>query len=475
MSKIPPITTNLLQACKTCFKDERPGHRLSRCSRCRGVAYCNAGCQKSDWKTHKDLCKGLAALEADTATQKIFLSSLSDKPSSDLEFVNELCHQDMLNTVKMLTMSMKRELRVDEQNIIGWQPRCMGCSRTDRLIRIEGTTGNRSLKPCDTCKTSFYCCEEHWDAVRDKHMSTPVDDNPAGLTQCQLNKHFRETMFLINLMSELHDNSESRDEKSKPYVFEWAPSRHKTAWKPLKDGAGCWEEEFKDEVKKDYGDSDLNPASLLPFLRAASEGLAMPMTVLYGLQKLKSSDDWTRKKTLTIHILGPHEKEFVHAGMFNEILHRLPIVKALRIVLIGPELAGLGLPNPHPCIECTMIERAQSFEAHALTYHEYVKRQGTRYLKPDIAVAFNSGSSENPASWKETMELLVKKKIPSVFTAYNRQEAEAESKLLKAAGATLVSGLGPCMNPWGSLKLIPEPNSVTGFYSTNGWLAGGFC
>ncbi|KAG7086033.1 hypothetical protein E1B28_003554 [Marasmius oreades] len=412
----------------------------------------------------------------------MMLFSLSDQPSTDLDFVNELCQQDMSNTLNMLGVSMKRGLRVDEQNFIGWQPRCMACSRTDRLIRLEGTTATRSLKACDACNTAFYCSQDHWDAVRDKHTTATLPDE-GGLTQCQINKQFRTDMFFINLMANVHAKSESdsdSDSDSKPYVFQWAPTRHKVVWKALKeDPAGCWEEAFGEELKKEMGGYGATPVSLAPFLRAASEGLSMPMTILYALQKLKkSSDDWTRKRTLTVHILGSHEKEYIHAQLFDEILHRLPRVKDLRIVMIGPELSGAFEDPPEsimPCLECSEMSQVRRFEVHPSTYHEYVKKQGARYTKPDVAVAFNSGASDYAGSWKETMKLLVTKKVPTVFTAFNRQEAEVESKLLKAAGATLVPGLGPCKNPWGSLKLIPEPNRVTGFYSTNGWLAGGFC
>ena len=52
------------------------------------------------------------------------------------------------------------------------------------------------------------------------------------------------------------------------------------------------------------------------------------------------------------------------------------------------------------------------------TYHDYAKSMGTRFTKPDLAVAFNSGCSESQAvsSWKKTIEFLVQNKIPSVFT-----------------------------------------------------------
>jgi hypothetical protein len=58
--------------------------------------------------------------------------------------------------------------------------------------------------------------------------------------------------------------------------------------------------------------------------------------------------------------------------------------------------------------------------------------------------------------------------------AFNREEAVEEARLLRSAGAALHPDLGPAKNPWGSLKAIPEPNKVYGFYAVNAWLAGGF-
>jgi len=50
-------------------------------------------------------------------------------------------------------------------------------------------------------------------------------------------------------------------------------------------------------------------------------------------------------------------------------------------------------------------------------YHDYAKSMGTSFTKPDLAIAFNSGcSQEAVSSWKETIGFLVRNNIPSVFT-----------------------------------------------------------
>jgi hypothetical protein len=40
--------------CQKCGQPGKP--KLLVCSRCRGVKYCSAQCQKADWKMHKSAC-----------------------------------------------------------------------------------------------------------------------------------------------------------------------------------------------------------------------------------------------------------------------------------------------------------------------------------------------------------------------------------------------------------------------------------
>jgi hypothetical protein len=58
--------------------------------------------------------------------------------------------------------------------------------------------------------------------------------------------------------------------------------------------------------------------------------------------------------------------------------------------------------------------------------------------------------------------------------SFNREEAELEAALLRAAGARLHPDLGPIKNPWGSMDATPTATKVYSFVAVNGWLAGGF-
>lgn len=47
---------NYDQKCATCQKWRTTAHKLSKCSLCQKVYYCNTDCQKADWKKHKINC-----------------------------------------------------------------------------------------------------------------------------------------------------------------------------------------------------------------------------------------------------------------------------------------------------------------------------------------------------------------------------------------------------------------------------------
>ncbi|KAK1222306.1 hypothetical protein PQX77_014846 [Marasmius sp. AFHP31] len=398
---------------------------------------------------------------------KTLTSGLPDAGSDDLQSINALCQNNIMTEMSLLIGFMKRPFKPDEQNMVGWQPRCIACSRTDRMIRIEGSTERRNLKPCEVCKMTFYCSQEHRDLIRDKHANKPIQD--CGLSHCQVNLQFRADIDFLNVMYDAHTGGAEND----PHVFQWAPERHLLTWRSLKTGPNRWEEEFEASLQKEFGENCELPMPLSSLMRGASEGLSIPMTILHALQKLNSSDDWTRKRSLTLHLLGAEGSSGIdHLRVFDEILHRLPQLRRLHLVMIDSGLSHI-LPMPvqaPPCPMCVKDQKQHTHEVHGMSYHEYVKKRGANYTKPDLAVVFNAP----PDDWTKNTKDLLAKKVTAVFTAYTREEAQVGAKSLRAAGANLVPGLGPMKNPWGSLKLRLEPNSVTGFYANNGWLAGGF-
>ncbi|KAJ7118362.1 hypothetical protein C8R44DRAFT_790625 [Mycena epipterygia] len=467
--RIPPLPARMGLACYKCYKETDV--RLSRCSVCHRVSYCSPECQKIDWPLHKPMCKALSAIEKSNplAVATLFFS-ITDEPTTDLNVLHNMSEAHGSNILSFCERTLNRPVTIPERNLIGWEPRCMVCTRTDQLIRMEaaknGTTSEqlRRLTPCPNCDLSFCCSPVHWEAARALHH-VPCEDGHDGLTHCDMNREVRADLKFEDMMAGAHDASGE---------FSWAPDRVLPAWTSL--AGSSWEREFGDDMRKSIG----VPASLpiAPWLRAASDNLTLAMTILYALEQLNDDHAWTTKHTLTVHILGAAMKEIRGAMVFEEILHRLPEVKTLKLVLCGPEMPGGHIPRIIPmetCPECSARGRKRIHEHVADTYHSFVRKKDTKFEKPDLCIAFNSGASQQSiASWPATFKLLVDRKIPSMFTAYDREEAEGEAALLRTAGAQLLPGLGPSKNPWGSIKVIPEPNKVYGFYAGNGWLAGGF-
>ncbi|KAF5360216.1 hypothetical protein D9757_010531 [Collybiopsis confluens] len=428
-------------------------------------------CQKNDWSSHKALCRALHDVENNPVAKSGLLFYLSPNPSSDSDNLNVICSSNTTNLTNLVNLSLGRPMNLIEQNLVLHEPKCLACSRSDRIIRIETGDPSAGLKSCPACHLAFYCSDTHWDAVSHKHASDPSQDGYDGLSQCALN---------LNIIRDTKVNSVIAPPGSGE-VFKWAPERVKPKWEALPD-EGAWDAEYggflREEKISMFGSSELGPP-VEPFLRASSDGLSFPLTILYALQNLNKGS--MSRDTLTIHILGAtYDKELIYGQLFEEILHCLPKVKTLELVLCGPELGLLesGLNSEvdmDTCPICRSEGRKRVHQHIAEKYHDYASERRYKFTKPDLAIAFNSGLSQvEVESWERTIRFLVDEKIPSVFTSFNREEAEAEATILREAGADLLPLLGPRKNPWGSQLLRPEPTKVTGYYAVNGWLCAGF-
>jgi predicted Zn-ribbon and HTH transcriptional regulator len=60
----PAVAADARPACANCGKTRRwdkADKPLSKCARCKSVAYCGAACQKAHWKAHKAACRAASA------------------------------------------------------------------------------------------------------------------------------------------------------------------------------------------------------------------------------------------------------------------------------------------------------------------------------------------------------------------------------------------------------------------------------
>ncbi|KAJ7864740.1 hypothetical protein B0H14DRAFT_2735153 [Mycena olivaceomarginata] len=296
------------------------------------------------------------------------------------------------------------------------------------------------LIPCPECKLSFCCSRAHWE-IADRLHYGPCNDLRDSPSQCYMNKLAHGQSMIA---ASLHDTSGH---------LVWFPDRVKHKWVSLEGQS--WQGEFDDEICKF---SRMPQSTSSTFMMAAiSDTLTMPMTILYALSKLSDGDGWTQKQMLMVHIVGASSREFSCSRVFEEILHRTPQVKTLKIIMCGPEAPDHNSLDVEICRH--VLSRSICLYR---AYHDFVRKQGSDFEHPDLCIGFNSGANHSAALGY------------TLITAYGREDAEKDAAFLCAAGAALHPALGPVLNPWGSMKAVPSPHSTYGFLVNSGWLAGGF-
>lgn len=145
-----------------------------------------------------------------------------------------------------------------------------------------------SAHPCPRCALSFCCSDAHWDAVRAAHAEVPCQDGWDGLTQCGMNQ-----LFTADVKQALSMAKEGG-------AFNWAPERTVPEWTSLR--GTDWYDSFIHDLKTMVAGYGAPDSVLKPMLRGATEGLSMPMTILWALELLHTNLDWTKKDTLNIHV-----------------------------------------------------------------------------------------------------------------------------------------------------------------------------
>ncbi|KAJ7085971.1 hypothetical protein C8R43DRAFT_1051400 [Mycena crocata] len=447
-------------ACYKCHAQPSDSVTLQKCSSCRLVSYCNSACQLESWPTHKLFCRVMTEFEKSGVGRFI-----GDDFDTYFKLRNIYCVD-----------KLGRVFSNHEHRLLQFEPRCLSCGRTDQMSRataLPAVAG--ALVPCPECQLSF-ACEHHWSFSHAVHTQAMCEGGYDGLPQCHLNRELLE--------NENWDTEMLRLPRLPQYAaplraYRWIPASRSDSWHSLKNVT--WADKFQSQLESEFPASR-GPASNV-WMRRMSDVLSMPMTALYSLELLNDNLDWTKKKSLTIHIIGAHRVQLFNATMFENILHQLPQVKEVTTILcgvflepdLGTDLRG-GPFEINCCEDCVRRGRKRFNEYYAIHYENLPAAMGSRFRRPDLAIAFECGAAGGPpevASWKKTIDFLVARNIPTVFTTYPQEEALDHHALLVAAGARLVPGLGPCRNPWGSLYAMKDAEIHRGFYSENMCLAGG--
>ncbi|KAJ7183481.1 hypothetical protein C8R46DRAFT_1308144 [Mycena filopes] len=232
----------------------------------------------------------LSRKEISRRTRSYF--SLPSEPTTDLNVLHNITKAHASTLLTYCQLCFGRPPDVFERNLIRWEPRCMVCTRTDQLIRMEAATKNggttspdkptKQLIPCPRCELSFCCSPAHWEVARAFHDG-PCEDAHDGLSHCDMNREVRADIQFEEAIAPALEVAGA---------FLFAPQRLNASWVSL---AGMsWEGELRDEMRRFIGPLPAEPP-MSPWVNAASELLSMPMSILYALEKL-NDDAYNREE-----------------------------------------------------------------------------------------------------------------------------------------------------------------------------------
>jgi splicing suppressor protein 51 len=148
------------------------------------------------------------------------------------------------------------------------------------------------LQSCEYCNLTFFCSDSH----RDFGMPFHRQEGSEGAADCHAYQFIRNDKNFNNLSRAWRPQLPSLAAMGSEAMFSWAPFRIMPAWRPLE--GTTWDSEYR-QLAIDQGPCP--EFAISSFLRASTEWLTMPLTVLYGLEKL-GHDGWQDKETLSIHV-----------------------------------------------------------------------------------------------------------------------------------------------------------------------------
>ncbi|KAK6972272.1 hypothetical protein R3P38DRAFT_3134592 [Favolaschia claudopus] len=461
---IPP-TAFVGLSCIYCNKMAEPHDSgtprlLSRCHRCRRVWYCNSDCQKAHHSEHKLFCKTIHSVDASNDPEVI--QQLLGPFRSTSNATTRLDEISVLHRCQIIDLyQRKRPLNKAELYLLSCEPRCLGCAKTDNVLRMEANLSGQdrvqTLKPCPRCMMVFFC-DGHRSSEVDLHRDTSSDNGFAS--ECNLSRQIRL-------------DSEFRLLMPSPHLHMWRFIPRQDIWISLKGLS--WDAALSAPIRAALP-TDTSVEHLAGCLRLVSCLASTVMTVLYALE-FCLGPTVASCSTLTIHVLGARA-EFTSAVtyMYEAILHRLPNVKNLHILFCD----NLGGSQGHVVKDVVLCKDCQNSSAHMIHEyidHAYVKHlsRGTDFKAPDLCILMNGYIANHETDlWSETIRLLLERGVPSLFTANDALYARRDCDLLCGLGARLISGLTLASNPWGSLASDLNLDTLYGFCSANKWLVGCF-
>jgi len=149
--------------------------------------------------------------------------------------------------------------------------------------------------------------------------------------------------------------------------------------------------------------------------------------------------------SLVIHLVGARQVEIEQAPAWTLFSSRLPKLKSLTLVLVGPEVGGSDLPSNFSMKSNNAV--VKFIVEKPCGYQQYAKSKG--YLEPDLVAALNCGFIFY-TSWDSSLDSMVRKSgAPLVFTEYYQADCQLNlEKLEKNTKKNISVILEPTANPF---------------------------
>ncbi|KIY70758.1 hypothetical protein CYLTODRAFT_487781 [Cylindrobasidium torrendii FP15055 ss-10] len=395
--------------CSCCFQPADAVVRpLKHCAACFRVAYCSPKCQKFDWKhRHKHFC---------SQYQKV---NEYEKHTPKASSLPKLIKQKSIKEQILSTHDSGHHepCAACSNNIFKKEVICEVCFRTP----YQAATF-KLFKSCHGCGMVRACSDA---CKKSLHSVHPPDE-------CRMLRLLRATE---RVQIDYHLDRKKLFSSEQLMVPTEGPRRH---YVPLARYGGF--ADYNRGISMEYTDTpDLSimhrqlantfktsePMAAEAVGQLVMEAQSIVLTVIAGLEA--SIPDITTRRTLEIHFVGASRREHSTRAMLEEVLHQFPALKDLRIYYVGPE-ANFVENTEHnwACNACQARGCRRTRALHAVRYHDFLAQNPAR-RRPDLVVALNTGWSEvETSSWAPTLQAILKLKVPALFTAYTKQEAERE-------------------------------------------------
>jgi len=343
--------------------------------------YCSPDHQRKHWKLHKSLCNHLADA-AQTAGQETFFCPISSSQEEWNIFRR--------NAVQTASVILARPLQLQEQEVLLFPKSC-------RITSCHLTTGE--MQDCQACHTVTYCSVQHREEGEKEHKTVCRQ-----LRLCRLlDQH--EAQIGVGLPA-IPSHLDSQYLGSAPDISHFL----EPSW-------------------------DCNTGSIL---REETEWvfltnqLSGPLTLLDTGSRFVS--DFGTRESLTIHVVGAGIVEMMGVIKWEYLAHRLPKIRNLIYVFVGPELEAESEDEPvvPVCGDCITKGTTLEYRVHCGTYSTY--QQTDSFSPPDLVFVQNCGFSEYEArldseGWTNGwagLGSLLQNGSPLVFTSYTLGEAKQD-------------------------------------------------